>query len=211
MATEKRGIAMTRKHLHVLLAVVVGLILTILIVENTDDSTPETRGLPLLPGFSEDANDAQQVRVVFRDAQAITIGRDGETWVIGARNDYPADVAQLRQLFVSLAEARIIEEKTSKPELYEKLGVDDPEDDGGGTKVYLEGDGFSYAVVLGNTVPGDRRYARLADVGISYLIDRKPATGCCPLSLISRRTVFKRYPSHMPMARRLPLKRVPET
>jgi len=165
---------MTRKNIQVLAAIVVALILTIFVVETTDDPGPVAQGQPLLPGFSGDANDAQNVRIFFPDADPLTIRRDADNWVISARDNYPADLGKLRQLIAALAEARIIEDKTSNPDLFEKLGVNDPENGGSGTKVFVEGEGFSHGVILGNSAQGNHRYARLADEQSSYLIDRDP-------------------------------------
>jgi hypothetical protein len=165
---------MTRKNVQVLAAIVVALVLTILVVETTDDPGSMSEGQPLLPGFSEQANEARHIRVLFPDSDSLAIRREADNWVISARDNYVADLGKLRQLVLALAEARIIEEKTSNPDLYEKLGVDDPEDDGSGTKVSVSGEGFSYSVILGDAAKGDHRYARLADGQSSYLIDRDP-------------------------------------
>lgn len=165
---------MTRKHFHILLAVVVVLILTVVVVENTDDAIPDALGQRLLPEFSDKANDARRVRIVVTDSDPIVIRRDNDRWIMSSRNDYPADIGKLRQLMVALAEARIIEVKTANPEHYGRLGVDDPESGGTGTGVFVEGDGFSYSVVLGNVARGNYRYARLASGETSYLIDKNP-------------------------------------
>ena len=165
---------MTRKNVQVLLAIVVALILTIFAVETTDDPSSISQGQPLLPGFSEQANEAQRVRVLFSDADPLAIRREAGNWVISARDDYLADLGKLRQFILALAEARVIEEKTSNPDLYEKLGVNDPEDGGSGAKVSVSGEGFSYTVILGDSAQGNHRYVRLADEQSSYLIDKDP-------------------------------------
>lgn len=165
---------MTRKHFQILLAVVVALILTVVVVENTDDATPDTLGQRLLPELSERANDVQRIRIVVAQAEPIIIRRDNDNWVTTARNDYPADIGKLRQLMVALAEARVVEVKTAQPALYEKLGLGDPESGGSGTTVSIEGDGFSFSVVLGDAASGNHRYARLQSGETSYLVDRSP-------------------------------------
>lgn len=165
---------MTSKTIRVLAAIVVALALLIFVVENTDDSTSVSQEQPLLPGFSEHANDANRVRIFYPEADALTIRRESDKWLIEARDDYPADIGKLRPLIVALAGAGIVEEKTSNPNLYEKLGVDDPEQGGSGTKVSVQGDGFSYSVILGESAQGDHRYARIPDGEFSYLIDEDP-------------------------------------
>ena len=50
---------------------------------------------------------------------------DKETWTVAERDNYPADTGRLRKLLLELAEARLLEEKTSNPELYDRLKVED--------------------------------------------------------------------------------------
>lgn len=165
---------MTRKNIQVLAAIVIVLILAILLMESTDDTNSASLDQALLPGFTEHANDAQRIHIVRSNTDQITLRRESDKWVISTREDYAADVGKLRQLIVALAEARIIEKKTSNPDLYQKLGVDDPEEDGSGTKVVIEGEDFSYAVILGESVQRGHRYARTLDDDASYLINTNP-------------------------------------
>jgi hypothetical protein len=165
---------MNSKNLRILAAVVVFLVLTILVVERTDDLTPSSQGQNLLPGFGDDANKTQQIHVSQADADALTLRRESNRWVVATRDDYPADIGKLRPFIIALAEAKVVEEKTSNPELYEKLGVDDPENGGSGARVTIEGEDFSYSVILGESAPGKHRYARIPDGDASFLIDRNP-------------------------------------
>lgn len=166
---------MTRKTVRVLAAIVVGLVLALLVLERTDDDDAVTDVRPLLPEFKSRANDVMRVVISWPvDEEEITIRRAGDSWVVAARDDYPADVGKLRQLMIALADARIVEEKTSDPEQYEKLGVDDPADGGDGPRILADGAGFSYEVILGDAARRDFRYARIPDQSTSYLIDRNP-------------------------------------
>ncbi|MDH3531616.1 MAG: DUF4340 domain-containing protein, partial [Gammaproteobacteria bacterium] len=166
---------MSRKTLQVLIAVVVGLVLTLLVLDSTDRNDAPNEAGPLLPGLKSRANEVEQVRIS-RSAgeESVTIRRDGGAWVVSDRDDYPADVGKLRQLIIALADASIVEEKTSNPEQYEKLGVDDPAEGGDGARVFAGGEGFSYEVILGDSAQRDFRYARLPDQATSYLIDKNP-------------------------------------
>lgn len=165
---------MTRKTIRVLVAVVLALVLLIAIVERTDDISPTTEGRALLSELARHANAIQQIHINTADNDPLTLRQESGTWVNSARDDYVVDIGKLRPLIVALAEARIVEEKTSNPERYEKLGVDDPEDGGSGTKIIIEGESFSYAIILGESAQGNHRYARLADEETSYLVDRNP-------------------------------------
>jgi hypothetical protein len=50
---------------------------------------------------------------------------DAGAWVIASKANYPADSAAVRSLLAQLANASIIEDKTTKPELYQRIGVED--------------------------------------------------------------------------------------
>jgi len=94
--------------------------------------------------------------------------------VVSSRDNFPADLGKLRQLIIALADARIVEEKTADPEQYEKLGLDMPGQDSGGTQITVAGPDFSYTVVLGTQAQGKFRYARVEGEAASYLIDQNP-------------------------------------
>ncbi len=165
---------MTRKNIQVLAAVVVALVLLLVVLDTGDDRDSDVGERPLLAGFEAHANDAHSIHVLHPEAEGFTLQRDEDGWVVSARDAYPADVATLRQLIIALADAGIVEDKTSNPDLYERLSVDDPEDGGSGTKIEIAGEGFSYSVILGDTAQRNFRYARLPDQATSHLIDRNP-------------------------------------
>lgn len=164
---------MNRRTVPVLVAVIVGLLLMLLVLRGQDGS--DAPGQPLLPDFKAVANDTTRVTILGPDAdEALTLERIDDAWVVGTRDNYAADVGKLRPLIIALADASILEEKTSDPALYEKLGLDDPESGGSGSKVTVAGPDFAYAVILGNTTQGKFRYARDAAAAGSYLIDQDP-------------------------------------
>ena len=165
---------MTRRSLQVLAAVVTGLVLLLIVLQSTDDGDGTTRRL-LLPGFDAVANDATEIRILGADdAGTVTIRRAEQRWVVAERAGYPADIGKLRQLIIALAEAEVVEEKTSNPEHYARLGVDSPADGGAGSLLTVAGPGHSFAVILGNTAQGRYRYVRVADQPVTLLIDRNP-------------------------------------
>ncbi len=166
---------MTKKTIRVLAAIVVALVLLIAVVERTDDTRPATQDRALLPELTDHADSIQQVRIFTANADTLTLRQMSGTWVSSARDDYAVDIGKLRPLIMALAEARIVEEKTSSPERYEKLGVDDPEGGGKGTKIVIDGEDVSYAIILGESAQGNHRYARLADEQTSYLVDQNPS------------------------------------
>jgi hypothetical protein len=66
--------------------------------------------------------------VVKRDKGTLTLQRGQNGWTVAERDNYPADSAKVRQALVGLAELKLVEAKTRKPELYKKLEVEDVKD-----------------------------------------------------------------------------------
>ena len=165
---------MTAKSFRVLLVVVVGLVLVtwgLEIARNGDGGG----GRQLLPGLADDANAASDVTIVMPgERPPVVLQRIDDRWAVTSRNDYPADVAKLRQLVLALSEATIVEEKTADPARYARLGVADPDAEGGGTRIVIAGEGFTHEVILGDAAQGDYRYARVPGNATSFLIDRDP-------------------------------------
>ena len=130
----------------------------------------------LLPDLKPVLNDVREISVTSADG-TVTIENDGGRWVVPGKDGYPADTGKLRSLLLDLADARKVEEKTSNPEMYERLGVQDPQDGGDGLLVRLAGDGAAFepvSVILGEPAQSDYRYARLPAEAASWLIDRNP-------------------------------------
>lgn len=172
MVAAPQVAGMKRKTVPTLIAMIAGLLLVLLVLRSNDGE--QASGQLLLPAFAAVANDTSAILVQGPDGvEAVSLQRVDEHWRVGSRNDYPADIGKLRQLVVALAEARILEEKTSDPDLYEKLGVDDPES-GKGSRVTVSGQNFEYAVILGDRTQGKYRYARETAATASYLIDQDP-------------------------------------
>jgi len=88
----------------------------------------DPRGGSLLPGFDAQLDAITDIRMRKGGANAsVSLHRAAPgRWTVKERGDYPADVSKIRKLLLALADARIVEEKTSNPARYAILGVDDP-------------------------------------------------------------------------------------
>lgn len=86
---------------------------------STDVGTP-----PLLPALAARVNEVTRVEIVSRLNKTL-LRRDGDRWLIENRDDYPAVFENVKSAIVGLAELKILEPKTRKPELYPRLGVED--------------------------------------------------------------------------------------
>lgn len=140
--------------------------------ERTGDTTTDAL---LFPDLKERLDEVTAVRISDTDSE-LRVVREGDRWVVPGKDGYPADTAVLRDLLLGIAEARKIEQKTSDSELYDRLGVQDPEEEGAsGVLVQSEGlDDADFALVLGDPVQRDYRYVRVPDESTSWLIDRNP-------------------------------------
>jgi len=134
----------------------------------TDDTRlAGAEGEPVVKGLAEKANDIAEVDVKSATG-GLTIKREqGGAWQAVEKGGYPVAFEKVKQVIVGLAELRAVEPKTSKPELYARIGVQDPatgaapaEGERGPTLVTLkDGQGAVVAsVILGNlkydTKPG---------------------------------------------------------
>ena len=127
-----------------------------------------------LPGLKDQLNDVRRVVVTGPGNETIaTLERGADHWIVAERNNYPADVGRIRQNLLALAEARVVEEKTSNPEFYERLGVQDLADEGaGGVQLTLAAEQELASVIIGQAPSGSSglSYARRAAEPASWLI-----------------------------------------
>ena len=170
---------MTNRTVTVLAAALVVLGALALIAQY-DPQPPSPGGGLLLPELAGDLDQVTQVTVVGAGAEPVATLQRGEdgNWSVAEKDGYPADVEQIRNTLISLAEGRIVEPKTANPEFYDRLGVEDiASDDAGGVAVTLAGIDSPIDVIVGDSEGASQRYVRLADQAESFLIDRDPEVG----------------------------------
>jgi hypothetical protein len=79
----------------------------------------------LFPDLAAKADSIAQITVK-RAPMEFTIKKDGDAWKVADKANYPAKLDTVRAVIVGLTQLRLSEEKTSRPDQYAKLGVDDP-------------------------------------------------------------------------------------
>lgn len=84
---------------------------------------------PAFPALETRVNDVAGIRVA-RGADGFTVRRTESGWGIQDRGGYPAKFEKVKETIVALAELRLVEPRTSSPESYEKIGVEDPGGEG---------------------------------------------------------------------------------
>jgi hypothetical protein len=129
----------------------------------------------LYPGLESALDSIDAVRVFKAgDQRAVELKRGEAGWTVTERAGYRADEAKLRDLASALADAELLEEKTSIPEKYAALGVEDVSGkDAKGIRVELAGPSSPVNLIVGNPgAGGSSRYVRRAGEAKSWLIDQ---------------------------------------
>jgi len=131
----------------------------------------DPHGMALLPSLAGELNSLSALTVRKGAAAPVTVHKQGEQWTVAERADYPADVPKLKKLLLALSDAKIREEKTSNPDSYAVIGVEDPSTPGaGGTQIELTAQNGKHAVIVGKSA-GEGTFIRRAGEKTSYIVD----------------------------------------
>ena len=166
---------MNKRHFSTLLLVTAVVALLVLLVPGKTSKESAFQKHRLLPGLATLVNDIEHVQLT--GAGGVTIAtlnrRDGK-WLVAESSDYRADWTVLRQLLSDLAAAEVIEGKTSNPELYSRLGVEDVDGpDAAGVLIGFAEETGLPSLIAGNKAQGrEGQYVRLSGSEQSVLIDR---------------------------------------
>lgn len=166
---------MSRKHFSWLLGVTLVVAVVVLLLPGRTGKESGFTRTPFLPDLQAQVNDLDWLRQHGAGGTVTaTLERAEDHWRVAELHGYRADWERLRTLLADLAQAEIVEPKTSNPEFYDRLGVEDvaaPE----ATGVLIE---FAEATGLPGVIVGKRAegrngsYARLQGAAESALIDR---------------------------------------
>jgi hypothetical protein len=158
------------RFLTIALVVLLAVLFTTRLSDNQVDSSA---GSLLFPELKSEINDVSELRIA-KGGDVVTITNVSGTWALRERTDYPVDTGKLRQLLLALANAKKLEEKTSNPDMYERLGVGDPGEDSQGTEIRISGPDDERSLIVGNLAQSKYRYARVGGEASSWLIDQNP-------------------------------------
>ena len=104
--------------------------------------------------------EVEEIRLSKGDGSRTTLHRDADGWTVVERH-YPADAARVRELALGLAGLRIVEQKTSDPANYAKLGVEAPDKPtAGSTLVEVVAGKKTWSLIVGKTADGRAVYVR---------------------------------------------------
>jgi len=143
---------MTRTNIFILIGLTVVVVAAAAMMRSSRSPVGEPVEGPYFPGLLDKSNEVAKVLIKDGDATT-TIIRDGESWTIEEKANYPASLDRVRELVVGLARLQRIEGKTSKPERYARLGLEDIGDPGSASTLLqlIDSSGGTLAVlVVGN-------------------------------------------------------------
>lgn len=140
-----------------------------------EDTVAMQDGGRLMPDLQASLDEVDRLSVAGAESATIaTVERRENAWIVTEKDGYPADVVKIRQVLLDLAEANIVEQKTSNPDYYDRLGVQPIESDTAvGVAVTAAADGTTFpTVIVGDLAATGYRYVRRSDEAVSYLVDR---------------------------------------
>src|ERR1700719_2416579 len=113
-------------------------------------------GQPAFPALAAKLGEVASV-TVSRNGTTMTLIRDGDSWLVAEKGNYPANAAKLSQIVRAMADLSLVEPKTQNPDLYPRLDVEDPEHGKSALVAVKDKSGGD----LAQAIVGKRRYDRL--------------------------------------------------
>ncbi len=155
----------------------------------------EPGGDTVFPTLLEQVNAVARVRVTGSEG-TFTLARDGDAWVVEEKERHPADPDRVHRLLVGAAGMKRIEPKTSNPERYPKLWLEDPSGEDARSVGFVLEDASGAA--LARWVLGDRRpsksdagrtelYIRIGDDPLAWLVEGSVPGGRHIIDWLDRR------------------------
>jgi len=136
-------------------------------------------GVVFLSGLMSKINQVAQV-IVTEEQSSTHLKLKDNRWIVEEKAGYDAEFSKVKKLLLGLAELKTIEPKTSKPENYGRLGVQNVGDDGevSSRQVQLldKADNVLYTLIVGksktSSVPGaGATYVRRLNEAESWLVN----------------------------------------
>ena len=122
----------------------------------SEDKAPQTEMVRtyLHPGLIDRLNDIGRVHLKSAEHETILV-RDHDAWKVENRDGFPAEFAHVKRAVLQMAELKLVEEKTTIPENYPRIGVADIDsDEADGTLIELTTDTNEAiaALLIGNAL-----------------------------------------------------------
>ncbi len=131
-------------------------------IESSDRS-----GEPVFPGLIAQVQDNLKTVVIRHAGGTISLDRDGNVFRLRERANYPADSQKVVDLVVGIARLTKLESKTSQPDRYARLDLQEPSEKGSNAKqiTLIDGTGKEMATVIA----GKRKFTLGGKEGGTYI------------------------------------------
>ena len=125
----------------------------------------------LVPALKDHVNDVDKVVITGAESKPVaTLTRGANGWSIAEKNGFAADTGKLREFLLKLADAKLVEQKTSSKEKYAALGVEDVADkDAKSVEIELGGLQKPVKMIIGNANQHGGTFVRRAGEAESWL------------------------------------------
>jgi len=131
----------------------------------------------LIPELANNLNSVTKFTITEAGNAVLSeVSKSNKGWVVDNRDGYAANKAAVRILFDNLAEAKLVEAKTSNPDNYTKLGVEDIDNaKAQGVLFSVAGLQESTDIIFGNDGSSGKntQYVRRTGEAQSWLINKK--------------------------------------
>jgi hypothetical protein len=124
-----------------------------------------------VPALKDHVNDVDKVVITGAESRPVaTLTRGASGWSIAEKNGFAADTGKLREFLLKLADAKLVEQKTSNKDKYATLGVEDVAGkDAKGVEIELGGLQKPVKVIIGNGNQHGGTFVRRAGEAESWL------------------------------------------
>lgn len=166
---------MKKGFAYLLVATILAMVAVVVLVPGEHVGEESAVNALLLPALVNSINDVDRVDIVTAgDTVIATLTKTTTDWQLAQMDGYHADWPKLQDLLAGLAQAKVVEVKTDKPQYYARLGVEDVASQGAtGVLVKLSVGDETTGVLIGHQAQGRAgQYVRLQDSAASMLLDR---------------------------------------
>ena len=173
----------SRRLLILIVAAIVAIAAGVWLAGRQGSSGSSSGTSALYPELKQHLNSVSAVNIYKAgDARVVELTKQGEDWTVSERDNYPADDSKVRKLLVAVADAKVYEEKTSNPQAYATLGVEDTQGKSATSlRIELAGPSKPVNLIVGKQGVGARStYVRRAGEPQSWLINATIDTSSTP-------------------------------
>jgi Domain of unknown function (DUF4340) len=143
-------------------------------------------GQPVLDGLKGSVNEVTELRIAKGDGTRVTLRKLPNSWTVVER-EYLADSGKIRKLLIDLGALEVVEEKTSDPASYDRIGVEDVKSaKATGTQIEAVTPKKVYSLIAGRSSGGKATYVRVPGTPKSLLASPQVTVDANPKQWVDR-------------------------